>query len=235
MSAASLAQRHLVPELMDDPSLDPALHRDALAGLRRINALSGAARGLWRHLEAWAEAPDAPLRVLDLACGGGDVAIQLQRLSDRTNLGVEVDGCDMSGAAIARAASNAQAAGVRCRFHRVNVLTDPLPAGYDAVVSNLFFHHLDNVQILALLQTLKTATQRVLINDLRRGRAGLFAAQLGTRLLSRSPIVHVDGPRSVRAALSTDELRALTVEAGMVNATVRPIFPFRLMLRWEAP
>ena len=36
----SLAQRHREPELMDDPNLDPALHHQALVGLRRVHSIS---------------------------------------------------------------------------------------------------------------------------------------------------------------------------------------------------
>src|SRR5262249_61298949 len=83
-------------------------------------------------------------------------------------------------------------------FSACDVLREPLPAGYDAVVCSLFLHHLSAEQAVGLLRRMAAAAGRlVLVNDLARGRAGYLLAYLGTRLLTRSPGVHFDGPRSV--------------------------------------
>ena len=50
------------------------------------------------------------------------------------------------------------------------------------------------------------ARRQVVISDLRRSRSGFVIAWIGTRLLSRSPVVHYDGPVSVRAAWTIREL-----------------------------
>ena len=41
---SSLAQRHLQPEIMDQPDLAPERHFQALRGLERINGWSGSSR-----------------------------------------------------------------------------------------------------------------------------------------------------------------------------------------------
>jgi hypothetical protein len=69
----SALPRRLQPELMDQPGLDPARHRQALRGLRRINFWSRSAGILWPALAGLARAAQRPLRVLDQATGGGDV------------------------------------------------------------------------------------------------------------------------------------------------------------------
>ena len=91
------AGRRLVPEVMDQPGLDTGLHFQALSALRRINSLSRTAGSLWPAISATARnsasttqrptgtATDPlvrqpPLTLLDVACGGGDVA---QRLAQR--------------------------------------------------------------------------------------------------------------------------------------------------------
>ena len=80
-----IRQRRVQPELMDQPDLDPAQHVQALRGLQRINLVSRSTAILWPAIaEAAHEASPAPLRVLDLACGGGDNAIALARHAQRT-------------------------------------------------------------------------------------------------------------------------------------------------------
>ena len=71
-------QRDRRPEVMDQPGLDPAEHDRALQGLRRINRISRCVPGLFHHVETLAgESPATQLSVLELACGGGDTAIEL--------------------------------------------------------------------------------------------------------------------------------------------------------------
>ena len=53
---------------------------------------------------------------------------------------------------------------------------------------------------------------------------GLLLAWLGTRLLTRSPVVHVDSLRSVRAAFTRDEAAALATRAGLTS--------WRLTMHW---
>src|SRR5437763_3343791 len=88
--------RRLQPEVMDQPGLDPVRHRQALAGLRRINFFSGSAGILWPPLAALAYGAARPVRVLDLATGGGDVPIRLWRRARRAGLPLEVEACDVS-------------------------------------------------------------------------------------------------------------------------------------------
>ena len=96
-----LSRRVLEPEVMDDPSLAPALHRQALRGLGRVHRLSGTARGLERCILALAGGrADQPLRILDLACGGGDLIVALTRRAHAAGRPWRIDGCDKSSVAL---------------------------------------------------------------------------------------------------------------------------------------
>ena len=70
---------------------------------------------------------------------------------------------------------------------------------------------------------------------MRVGIAGWLLAHVGTRLLSRSWVVHTDGPRSVAGAFTVAELRELAAEAGLVGAEVAWRWPFRMLLTWRRP
>ena len=108
-------------EVMDDPGLDAAAHEAALRGLARINAWSGVAATLWQALRPIAAAKRSAvgerftaLRVLDVACGGGDVAAALnaraQRHAKQGEAPMVVDGCDVSGQALVVARQRAERA-----------------------------------------------------------------------------------------------------------------------------
>ncbi len=121
------------------------------------------------------------------------------------------------------------------QFFRCNVLDmkEEPPHEYDIMVNTLFMHHLTNDQAVGLLETMSRYAQLVIINDLRRSLIGWMMAVVGTRILSRSPVVHVDGPRSVQAAFTTAEMQGLARRADMNGVQVRPVFPQRQLLTWR--
>lgn len=221
-------------EWMDDPALDRRSHVAALRGLSRINWISRVTAGLWSPLRALALRLGRPVRVLDVASGAGDVPLGLARRARREGIALEADGCDISRRAVAVARARAARAGLPVRFRVTDALNAPLPSGYDVITSTLFLHHLASHRAIDLLVRMREgATHLVLVDDLRRSAGGLWMAVIGTRLLTRSPVVHVDGPRSVRAAFTPAELAGLAGQAGMGDATITPHWPWRQQLRWE--
>lgn len=222
---------------MDQPGLDLAAHARALRGLGRINRWSRSDSILWPTIarlarEAGRAATPTPIRLLDLACGGGDLPIGLARRAARAGLDIRVEGCDISAQAVEYARRQAEARGVAVRFFRLDALNDALPADYYDVVScSLFLHHLEAEDAVALLRRMATAARRlVLVNDLIRSRRGYLLAWVGCRLLSRSPIVHEDGPVSVAGAFTPVEVLELAGRAGLGHATLTKRWPQRFLL-----
>jgi SAM-dependent methyltransferase len=224
---------------MDQPELDDPEHALALTGLRRINTLSRAASALWPSMERLARArgPAAgPLRVLDLAAGGGDTAVALARRAERSGLAIEIEGCDLSARAAAIAGDRAAARGSRVRFFTLDALADPIPEGYDVLTCSLFLHHLDEDQAVLLLRRMAAATNRmVLVDDLARSRTGCWLAWFACHWLSRSRVVRHDGPASAAAAFTPAEALELAHRAGLETATVHRHWPSRFLLSWSRP
>lgn len=235
--SAKLSQRCCQPEIMDQPDLDEQRHWNALRGLERINRWSGSARILWPAVRDLARAGHSvPLRILDLASGAGDVSIGLWRRARRAGLPVQVDGWDISPRAVTYARKRAGDQKAEVQFFQADALRSDIPDGYDVLVSSLFLHHLGEEEGSHLLTRMARAARRmVLINDLVRNTAGYLLAFLGTRILSASDVIHVDGPRSVAAAFTVLEALALAEKAGLAGATVARRWPCRWLLTWRKP
>lgn len=236
--AFDLSTRNLQPELMDDPTLDQSSHHQALIGLRRINWWSRTDAAVWNILKKIAQQSPAgvPTTVLDIASGGGDLAIRLAKIARQENIPIQIHGCDISPTAIAHATQQTQAAGLsNVSFHQCNALEESLPRpSYDVVMCSLFLHHLNADQAHVLLGRMKTAAKKlVLVDDLRRTRFGYWLAWLGCRILTRCYIVHIDGPMSVEGAFTTAEATDIAVKAGLKNPTMQHHWPQRFLLSWR--
>lgn len=230
-----LSRRRVLAEVMDRPDLEAGQHVHALRGLERINRLSLSSRILWPPVrQAVRDAGRRAVRLLDLASGAGDVPIALEGRARRRGLPLEVAGCDRSARAVAYATERGRARGAGVRFFVADVVAEGVPAGYDVLTCSLFLHHLEDGAAERLLADMgRKARRMVLVNDLCRGVGGYLLAWVGTRCLSTSAVVRVDGPRSVEAALTVAEARALAGRAGLIGATVERRWPCRFLLAWK--
>ena len=235
MAANDLRSRILEPEDIDDPELAQDKLHGALHGLTRINFLSASAGTVWSPICRLARRLKRNyLRVLDIATGAGDIPLALWRKGERIGLKLDILGVDISERALDFARQRSACCGEDVQFRRLDVFAEEIPAGYDVVACSLFLHHLTNRQAERLLAGMARATNHlVLVNDLRRGRYGLTLAYLASRLLTRSPVVWVDAIRSVRAAFSLEEVRAMADSAGMKGAEIARRWPARYLLSWE--
>jgi len=230
-------RRFVTDEIMDSPDVEEAAHLQALAGLRRINRFSGTADKVRRPIVEFARRENLKhISILDIACGGGDVPIQAAVGLQRSGVGVELKLLDRSRTAVQTAAAAARNAGIVCEGIEADVLDLPQIKA-DVVTNSLFLHHLrEPEQVVGLLRRMKEIAGRmVVISDLVRSRMGLIGAWAGCRMLSRSRIVHHDGPASVRAAWTMAEISEFARRAGMGGARIERCRPWRMLLVWEKP
>ena len=228
---------------MDDPAIDPVEHRRALNGLRRVNKLCQTGRHVANEILAIARKNNRKaVSVLDTGCGSGDVAVNVgRRLAGKIEC--NVTGWDISQTAVDCATNDwadqqnrmpaSLRSSVQVGFQQADIF-EATDARFDIVYWCLFLHHFTEEQAIQVLKRMKEiATVAVVIDDLVRSRLGYVLAQIGCQLLSRSPVVHFDGPQSVRAAFTESEVQGLANQAGMKSCEIRRHWPERYLLRWD--
>lgn len=221
---------------MDDPTLEEREHHAALRGLERLNTASGSALHVWHAINPLFETSTTTVSLLDIATGSGDVPIALARLAAAKNRALQVAGADISERAVEMCRQRAETDGVSAEFFVLNALSGPIPDQYDVVSTSLFTHHLDPPDVVQLLRTMKNAARKlVIVNDLERSLTNWIQVYVATRLLSRSKVVHYDGPVSVRAAYTAEEFRDLAEQAGLSGSRVERRFPCRFVMTWSPP
>jgi 2-polyprenyl-3-methyl-5-hydroxy-6-metoxy-1,4-benzoquinol methylase len=231
----TVMKRQVTAELMDAPDVDQAEHERALRALRRLNRLSGAVGMVAAPIYDLALRQGLlRLSILDVACGGGDVPVGVARQLNAAGIEASLLLTDRSLTALSTARHAAES--TRLPAHCVlGDAPDGLPdETCDFVTNSLFLHHLERAQVVATLAAMaRRARGALVVADLRRSRFGAVVAWVICRLVTRSPIVHFDGPVSVRAAWTPEELKAMAAEAGLKGAQVRRRWPWRMVLVWE--
>jgi 2-polyprenyl-3-methyl-5-hydroxy-6-metoxy-1,4-benzoquinol methylase len=214
-------------ELMDDPDCDLDALRRTYAHFSTVNRLVAGWRPLYRRrIRPLLASHGAPLTILDIGSGGGDVAVALASWAAKDGLRVEVTGIDPDDRAHDYASSRPPVPGVT--FERA-ASRDLVAEGrrFDLVLSNHVVHHLDPEALGQVLRdSERLAGRLVLHSDIARGRLAYGAYALATTGTFRGSFIHADGLMSIRRSYRVDELRKV-VPAGW---RVESPWPFRLLL-----
>lgn len=228
-----LSKRNRLPEWMDQPDIDPDLHLQALKGLSRLNYFSNSVSLLWKPLHTLALANPDGFSVLDVATGSGDIPLALSKKAKQAGINIKFSVTDKSAFALNLVREKAQQHNLPIQCFETDALDGPPFPIHDVVICSLFLHHLDNDEAITLMKRMaKSARVAILINDLERSWLNWNMVWLASHLLTRSPVVHMDGPRSVAGAFNQLEVLELAKQAGLINVKVETRWPCRYLLSW---
>ena len=218
-----LRQRSQALELLDAPNIPRADLWRNLAELDTINRWLGGHAitlvGLQRLLVNLPSESEAPrkLRVVDIGCGGGDSLkaiaawVKVAKVVQQLGLQLELTGVDLKPECLEFAQQACQGLDIHwiCSDYRL------LESEYDIVLTSLFCHHLDPIQLREfLLWAKQNAKMGLLINDLHRHPLAWWGIHILTAIFSRSHLVKHDAPLSVWRGFSRAELAEVLAETG---------------------
>lgn len=226
---AGLRQRSTTTlELMDDPDCDLAALRRTYARFGLVNRLVAGWRAVYVDRLRPLLSSTRTSRLVDVGCGGGDLARALHGWARRDGLRLEALGVDPDPRAHAFLAERPAPAGVSFAQADSGAL---VAAGerFDLLVSNHLLHHLSPAELAALLADSERLTGRLALhNDLRRSPVGYAAWAAVSWPAAADSFLFTDGLRSIRRSYAPAELAAVA-PAGW---TVTRRSPFRLLLAW---
>ena len=221
------------PEILDQRRLTAAELETTHRFLAFFNRFGGG-RAIGREFRRLARSWTGPIRILDVGSGGGDIGRAIASWATRARLDVAITGVDLSADALAWARRHSRGIPsitfVQGDGHRLPLADRSV----DYVICNLFLHHLDDDDVVAILREFDRVAARglVLCDVIRRRRAWLWARFV---TLFGSAIVRNDGPLSVRRSFTLREIDALRERAGLSWARIRPVLGHHFLLSGERP
>lgn len=223
-----LAIRAIAEELMDAGDLDAATYAAVVHDLARVNTLTLARRPTLNFLgEIRRRNPPKLLRILDVGFGDGDMLRAIARWARRVGQPVELVGIDLNPRS-ALAAHEATPADVAIDYQTGDYAT---LAGkkWDVVISSLVAHHMTHRQLVDFIRFMDhEASAGWFINDLHRHGFAYRGFPLLATIMRWHRIVRHDGQLSIARSYRPAEWQPVLAEAGIEDAQVTRVFPFRL-------
>ncbi|HLW00414.1 MAG TPA: methyltransferase domain-containing protein [Ktedonobacterales bacterium] len=222
-------------ELLDAPVADPGVLARNLRDIRRINLMLG-----WTSLALKQVAHTLAARqlqtfsLLDVATGSADIPKAIARWAQRQRLQAKIIATDISEQILD--AARTTCAGIsEIQLEQQNALAlSYADHSFDLVLCSMAFHHFSPEDAPTLLRELaRVARHAVIVSDLQRSLPAYTGAWLLTHTLMPNRLTRHDAPASVRRAYTANEVCALAEQAGLHEATIRTVFPFRQIMVWE--
>ncbi|PTQ63458.1 methyltransferase family protein [Sphingomonas sp. PP-CE-3G-477] len=219
----SLAVRSQAEELMDADDLDAATYADVVGDLATVNTVTMARRPTLNFL-ARATKGRKSFRLLDVGFGDGDMLRRIARWAKAKGIEAELVGVDLNP----RSEQAARAHGGDIRYVTGDY-ADLAHEPWDVIVSSLVAHHMSHDQLIAFLRFMERhASAGWFVNDLHRHGFAHWGFPVLAAIARWHPIVRHDGTLSIARSYRPDEWPPLLAEAGITEARVRRVFPFRL-------
>ena len=225
-----------IVEMVDEPNADPAMLRDELKNLRRINKYFGGLSAIESSvLSVLRDVPDGrEVHILDLGTGSADLPIHLVERSGRTRRKFHITAVENNPVVFQVARERASRyAGIV--VERGNLLElDYPPKSFDVVLCSLTLHHFSNVQATHILSSMNTWSRvGLIVNDLYRSWVAAWSAKLYSLLTTRNPMTIYDSYLSVLRGFTREELVMIARTAGIqkVEIQTRPLFRIILLAK----
>ncbi|WP_074713217.1 class I SAM-dependent methyltransferase [Arthrobacter alpinus] len=207
-------------EEMDKPGCDRAKLARTYAQFPLINSVVSRWHGVYQHRIKPLLSSTTETTLLDVGCGGGDIAAALARWAARDHLRLSITAIDPDTRAIdfARASASPPSVIFR-RTHSKSLVADG--AVFDVVISNHVLHHLTPEEFQGLLTDSELlARQLVIHSDIARSPVAYGLFSVATLPFFPGSFIRRDGLTSIRRSYTAAELRAVLPAGWRVESAI---------------
>lgn len=219
-------------EFIDQPKTSVDDIRDSVRDQALVNRWLGGANATKAHaLPLFKESSSDPVRILDIACGGGDMSRWIVNETRSLAKPVEVTALDLNENVI-KCARQMSVDYPEIVFVHGDALNPPFECKkFDIVILSTFLHHLTPDKVVAVLQVARNLSRgAVIAADLVRSPLAYLAIHIIAKLARFNPISAHDGAVSVCRAYTPKELTELAHQAGLEPSRIYRHMFYRMTL-----
>jgi 2-polyprenyl-3-methyl-5-hydroxy-6-metoxy-1,4-benzoquinol methylase len=210
-------------ELLDGDNIPDNHLFQNLKELNTINRLLGGYNITFNALKKVLKTNRAYV-IVDIGSGGGDTLKQIYNWNKHYNLNLY--GIDLKQTCVNYSNTNNPVPGItficddyKNALNHINKI--------DILHACLFCHHLNNQQIIELIQFCGNNKITLIINDLERNPFAYYAIKILTKLFSKSYLVKNDAPLSVLRGFKLKEWQHILKQSGATNYSIKYKWAFR--------
>lgn len=224
--------RSLQPERIDTGDYTTAEYNLFLKEISLVNRLVGDNRALKKTLLS--EITNENLKefsVLDVGAGSGELLRLVAKFADETGRRANLIGLELNERSIDAMREESKEFPAILPI-RGDALRLPFPdSSFDYAICSLFTHHFNDADLVKILKEFSRVSRRAFyVIDLHRHPMAYVAYKIFCIAFRISPLVRHDGSLSILKSFKPNEMLNLAEKAGIEDAKVARVFPFRLVL-----
>lgn len=226
-----MKSRSLEKEKLDDLELGGKTLHQALKSLGWINRWMGNHQAVIKAIHRVYTPEKKTLHIVDLGCGGGDLALAVAKSLRKQKIRCRITGIDGNANSLVYAQRNCRGFG-EIDFLLEDILDEEfslLPC--DMLISSHFIYHFSDEALTGFLKNnLSAVSTAIIFSELKRSRIALLLFNYLGFLLPISKLARSDGKLAIKRSFTKKEWISIMQEAGIGSFKIENEPLFRMLL-----
>ena len=218
-------------EKLDDLNLHGETLQKALKSLAWINRWFGNHRSVVKAMHSIYKKEEKPLRIIDLGCGGGDLALAVAKSLQKQKIEFTITGIDGNANTITYAQKKC-AAFSEINFLQADILSNQFSIQpCDIFISSHFMYHFPGDDLVNFLKNnLSAVSTAFIFSELKRNSFAMRLFKFSRFLLPISKLAKEDGLLAIERSFSDKEWLAILQQADIVKYRLQSEPLFRILV-----
>jgi 2-polyprenyl-3-methyl-5-hydroxy-6-metoxy-1,4-benzoquinol methylase len=218
-------------EKLDDLNLHGEPLHKALQSLEWVNRWFGNHRSVINAIHRIYKKEERPLRIIDLGCGGGDLALAVAKSFRQHKIECKITGIDGNANTLVYAKKKCAACSEIIFLHADIMSNQFSIQPCDILISSHFMYHFTADALIGFLKNNSSAISTAFIfSELKRNRFAMRLFKFSGFLLPISKLAKEDGLLAIKRSFSEKEWLAILQQAGIDTYRLQSVPLFRILL-----
>ena len=219
-------------EKLDDLNLHGEPLYKALQSLEWVNRWFGNHRSVIKAIHTIIKKEVRPVRIIDLGCGGGDLALAVAKSLRQHKIECTITGIDGNANSLAYAKKKC-AACTEINFIQADILSNQFSIQpCDILISSHFMYHFTADALVDFIKNNFSYISTALIfSELKRNRSAMRLFKFSSFFLPISKLAKEDGLLAIKRSFSEKEWLAILQQAGIETFSLQRVPLFRILIK----